>query len=141
MNDASHVDRGKCCCPVKWIVRVALSSRQARQRADDVLDMDWGVQMRGRDDAYGYSQFGSEQNMATSLLWQAVFDASHSSVPDLVTLVPEALYEVVVDLVFGDVRNVFHSYQVRLSFFDEAAEVIEQRPLAIVAGVFALVVG
>ncbi|MCY1463554.1 hypothetical protein D9M71_814620 [compost metagenome] len=41
----------------------------------------------------------------------------------------------------GNVRDVFHGYQMRFGFFDEPAEVIEQRPLAIAAGVFALVVG
>lgn len=79
--------------------------------------------------------------MAAPLLRQTIVDASYTPIPYFVILIPEALHEVVVDLMLGDIRNVLHGYQVRLGFFDEAAEVIEQRPLAIVAGVFALVIG
>lgn len=60
--------------------------------------------------------------------------------PYMVALVLQSLYKVKIDLVLGHVRYVFHGNQLGLDALDELFEGIQKRPLAIVAGISALVV-
>lgn len=63
--------------------------------------------------------------MSAALLRQTVVDTGYTAIPYLIVLIPQALHEVVINLMLGDVRDVFHGHQMRFGFFDEATEVIE----------------
>lgn len=125
---------------MQWVLWVAFAGSQCRKVANSLLNGHRLACMRFGDHG-DRPELGGKQNVATSLLREAVIYAVNGFRPDVVALIKQALCKISIDLVLSDIRHILHRDELWLDAFDELFEGIQERPLSISACISALVVG
>ena len=125
---------------MQWVLWVAFAGSQCRKVANSLLNGHRLACMRFGDHG-DRPELGGKQNVATSLLREAVIYAVNGFRPDVVALIKQALCKISIDLCLVTSGTFSIVTSSGLMPFDELFEGIQERPLSISACISALVVG